>query len=156
VPITSRPKLSELLGKIEELSLVVERAAKESKLAADEASHGMAQSYSVAGDVEHARNTANLSLEKAKQVKKLKEEIEASLNTEVPTAVGPVCFASLEFDDGSKKDIYVVENPVFVSGFSLISINSPLGKTLKERKVGEPFSYESSSQSFKGKILGIG
>jgi transcription elongation GreA/GreB family factor len=150
-----RPKLNELLGKVEELSQVVEKAAEESRLAANEASGGMAQSYSVAGDVEHARNTANLSLEKAKQVKKLKEEIGASVGTEMPEVVKPVCFSSLEFGDGSKKDIYLVENPVFIAGFSLISPSSLLGAALIGKKGGDSFSYSSGEQKFEGKVLRI-
>jgi transcription elongation GreA/GreB family factor len=153
--MTSRLKLSELLRKVEELSQVVEKAAKESKLAADEASHGMAQSYSVAGDVEHARNTANLSLEKAKQIRRLKEEIETSINTEAPTSVKQVSFVSLEFTDGSKKDFCLVGNPVFIAGFSLISPESPLGRSLVGKRVGNTFFYSSGSQTFSGTILSV-
>jgi transcription elongation GreA/GreB family factor len=150
-----RPKLGQLLEKVGEMNEVVGKAARQSKMAADEASGALATSYSAAGDVEHARNSASLSMQKALAVRKLFEEIEADLSGGAKNVIEPACFVVAEFEDGTQKEFYLVRNPVFIAGFNLISSESPLGLALTGKRVGETFFYESGPQNFNGKVLEI-
>jgi hypothetical protein len=150
-----RPKIRELLGEVRQLEKVASDVAGKSHKAANEASGGLAQSYSVAGDVEHARNAANLSIQKAKQIKSLLIEVEKAVNESAPSTVLPVCFLELELA-GFSKDFYLVENPILMTGFNLISPVSPLGAALLGKAPGEAFSYISGGQNFSGKVLEIG
>ena len=148
-------KITDLLEEVRKLEKIEDEAAKKSHSAANEASGGLVASYSAAEDAEHARNTANLSLDKAKVVGKLMKELEDSVNTEAPGEARPVCFVSIELDGHVIRNSYLVNNPVFVSGFSLISSDSPLGKSLLGKTTCETFSYNSGEQTFSGKILEI-
>lgn len=150
-----RQKILNLLEKVKKIEKVSKEAADKSQHAANEASGGLGASYSAAGDVEHARNSANLSIQKSKQIKKLADEIESSVNLEEPKVIKPASFVSVEFTDGNKKDLYLVENPVYIPGFNLISPNSLLGISLLGKGVNDYFSYTSGDQIFEGKILEI-
>lgn len=94
-------------------------------------------------------------MQKAMQIKKLSQELESSLEGGVPSEIKPICFLSLQMSDGNIKEVYLVENPVFMTGFSLISPSSPLGKAIMGKKAGDAFSYSSGEQNFEGKILEI-
>jgi transcription elongation GreA/GreB family factor len=150
-----RQKISELLTEVKKIEKISGDAAEKSQHAANVVSGALAASHSAAGDVEHARNSANLSIQKVAAVKKLAEELEKSLESEVPAYVKPVCFVSIKFEGGNQKDLYFVENPVFLSGFNLISKDSPLGKSLLGKAIGESFSYDSGEQKFLGVISEI-
>ena len=150
-----RIKIKELSARLEEEIKKAEASAFESKEAANEASHGMATSYSVAGDVEHAKNTALLSLQKLGQLKKLKLEIDRAIEIEIPKTVSPVCFVSIKFDDGRDSDFYFVKNSAYISGINFISPDSILGKAISGKPVGENFSYSAGDQKFSGVISSI-
>jgi transcription elongation GreA/GreB family factor len=150
-----RQKILELLEEVKKIEKISGDAAEKSRHAANVVSGALAASYSAAGDAEHARNSANLSIQKAAVIKKLAGELEKSLESEIPTTVKPVCFVSIKFRNGNQKDLYFVENPVFLSGFNLISVSSPLGESLVGKGIEDSFSYTSGDQKFDGKILEI-
>jgi hypothetical protein len=150
-----RTKLKDLAVRLEEEIKKAERATAGSKQAANEASHGMATSYSVAGDVEHAKNTALLSLQKLNQLKKLKEEVDAALENNKPDKVSPVCYVILQFADGRTSEFYFVKNSVYVSGINFISPDSLLGKSIVSKPVRASFSYTAGDQKFSGVISSI-
>lgn len=150
-----RQKISSLLEKVKEIEKTSSQAASESYRAANEVSGGLISSYSAAGDAEHSRNSANLSIQKATTIKKLLEELNRSLESNAPKNVQPVCFVSVKYEDGNQKDLYLVENPVFITGFNLISAGSPLGESLLGKEMGDHFSYTSGEQKFKGNVLVI-
>lgn len=150
-----RQKILHLFDEVEKIDKSSSKAAGESNLAANEASRGLSASYSAAGDVEHARNSANLSIQKAEQINKLTKELEKSQESEVPTTIRPVCFVSVKFKEGNQKDLYFVENPVYISGYNLISADSPLGKSLLGKGIGDRFFYTSGNQKFEGNVLEI-
>jgi hypothetical protein len=150
-----RKKILDLFEEVKKVEKSSSVAANKSYRAANEVSGGLISSYSAAGDAEHSRNSANLSIQKAETIKKLKEELERSLNSESPENVKPVCFISLKFEGGNQKDLYLVENPVFITGFNLISASSPLGESLLGKRMGEQFSYTSGEQKYKGNVLEI-
>ena len=144
-----------LLEKVKEIEKASSRAAKESYRAANEVSGGLISSYSAAGDAEHSRNSANLSIQKAETIKKLKDELERSLDLVSPEEIKPVCFISVKFEEGNQKDLYLVENPVFITGFNLISAISPLGESLLGKGIGDHFLYTSGEQKFRGDVIEI-
>jgi len=151
-----RQKIEILFEEVKKLEEAAGQTAHKSRSDANELSAGLVASYSLAGDVEHAKNSANLSMQKYSAIKKLSEELQKSLDTEVPGKIGAVSYVFLRYTNGSEKELYFVENPVFISGFNLISIDSPLGKSLSGKKIGESFSYSSGDQEFEGEILSIG
>jgi transcription elongation GreA/GreB family factor len=150
-----RTKISELHNKVKALAESSSQAADKSWLAANEVSGGLISSYSAAGDAEHSRNSANLSLQKAAAIKKLMTELEESRHLNIQEIIKPVCFVSVEFSDGNRKDLYLVKNPVFIMGHNLISPSSPLGEALVGKRSGDLFLYTSGGQSFSGKILEV-
>jgi hypothetical protein len=147
-----RQQILDLLKEVETLESAAADAATKSQKSANEVSGGLVASYSAAGDAEHSRNSANLSIQNAKQLKQLKEELEKALNSGAPKTISPVCFISVVFDTGYKKDLYLVENPVFIQGFNLISTESPLGKSLEGNRVGDMFTYKLEDRHFTGHI----
>jgi len=150
-----REKLRKLAVRLEEEVKRAENAASGSKQAANEASHGMATSYSVAGDVEHAKNSALLSLQKLNQLKKLKEEVDAALENNKPDKISPVCYVTLRFTDGRTSEFYFVKNSVYISGINFISPDSLLGKCIVGKPAGANFSYTAGDQKFSGVISGV-
>ena len=150
-----REKLEELAKRLNEELEKAETAVRHTQKTANEASHGLATSYSAAGDAEHAGNTALLSLRKLEQLKKLKGELDESMGTGVPVVVTPVCFVSIKFDDGKVTDFYFVKNSAYISGINLITPGSLLGRAISGKSVGDKFSYISGDQNFSGVISGI-
>jgi len=150
-----RFKLKELAARLEEEVERAGSAALKSKQSSNEASGGLATSYSAAGDAEHSKNSALLILQKFEQLKRLKEEIDIALNSEIPAEVEPVSFVILTFNDGRKSAFYFVKNPVYLSGLNLISPDSLIGKAILGKSVGESFSYSAGNQAFSGVISEI-
>lgn len=147
-----------LLNLQKRLEVEIEKAEKNalgSKQSANEVAGGMVASYSVAGDAEHARNSAILNQHKLNQLNKLKEEMDKALLKEIPEKAEPLCFVSVKFKNGSKNNLYLVNNPVYISDFNLVSVQSPIGKSLYDKSVGSSFSYVLSSQDYSGIILAI-
>lgn len=150
-----RQKISELLEEVKKIEEKSSLSANESRHSANEASGGLTASYSAAGDAEHARNSANLSIDKAKQIRKLMEELNESVFGQAPNAITPVCFIKVR-SGGVEKDFYMVNNPVYISGFNLISPISPIGESLMGKKAEDLFLYKTNDQTFTGKVLEIG
>jgi transcription elongation GreA/GreB family factor len=129
--------------------------AKESKKSANEISAGLVGSYSIAGDVEHARNSALLSLQKLDLLKALALEVSVSLREEIPSKIIPASFITLTFDDGRTSEFYFVKTPVNILGIRFISPNSIFGKSIVNKSIGDSFSYTVEDQKFSGKISSI-
>jgi hypothetical protein len=150
-----RIKLEELGVRLKEELSKAEISASELKKTANEASHGMAASYSVAGDVEHAKNTALLSLQKLEQLKKLNKEVTEALEKAMPVTASPACFLSIKFDDGRTSDLYYVKNSAYIFGLNLISPDSIFGKAILGKSIGSNFSYSAGDKKYSGIILSI-
>jgi len=150
-----RQKIFNLLKEVEKIEKVSRTAAGKSSQSANEASGGLTGSYSAAGDAEHARNTANLSIQKAKQIGALLKELEVSMMVNTPETVQPVSYVSLDYQNGVEKNFYFVENPVFIPGYNLVSPISPLGKAVSNKTVGNSFSYTIDGKNYVGKIARI-
>lgn len=150
-----RNKLSELFGAVEKQVKISKTASSESRKSANELSAGLVASYSLAGDVEHSKNSANLSQQKYEAVQKLFEELKESMYSECPNMVQVPCYIKISIS-GAEKELYLVNNPVFLSGCSLISSDSPIGKAVMGLKADDLFLYKNGEQTYTGKILEIG
>lgn len=140
-----RTKLQELYQKVVTEIETAQKSVNANKHSANLISGGLVGGYSIAGDVEHSRNTARLSEDRLQKLLNLKKELSESLET-APEEAQPICLVTIETDTGAKS-FYFVKNAVYLSGFSLVSPDSPLGQSLLEKKVGDV--------SFSGKILSI-
>ena len=78
------------------------------------------------------------------------------MNEKAPETASPVSFVSMEYAGGTRKDMYLVGNPIYISGYNLISLESPIGKAIGELKVGDSFLYVMNDEGHAGKILEIG
>lgn len=140
-----RLKLEELAKRIESEIEIAQKSANANKHSANLIAGGLVGGYSIAGDVEHVRNTAKLSHDRLQKLLTLKDELDKS-SAVAPVTANPICFVTIE-SGGEQKSFYLVKNAVYVSGLSLISPNAPLGISLIGKKVGDT--------SHLGKILSI-
>ncbi len=150
-----RQKISDLLNEVKKIEKKSGSAASNSYNAANEASGGLSSSYSAAGDAEHSRNSANLSMQKHMAIKNLEAELKESMYLELPKSIEPVCYIKITMS-GNEKELYLVKNPVYIAGFNLISPISPIGEAILRSKVGDLFLYKNGDQTFTGKVLEIG
>lgn len=150
-----RPKIIELANAVEKLESKLKRTANASKFAADEASGGLISSYSAAGDVEHSRNSANLSIQKYELISDLNKELLKFVKTEPPQRVEPICYIKIEAQ-GSTKELFLANTSAFVDGFNIISPISPIGKALMGKETGNVFLYNNGDKIVRGKILEVG
>lgn len=150
-----REKLNDLFVVVEKQVEISKAASSESRKSANELSAGLVASYSLAGDVEHSKNSANLSQQKYEAIKRLFEELKECVYTERPNVIQIPCYIKISMS-GVTKDLYLVNNPVFVSGYNLISSDSPIGKAVAGLKTEDLFLYKNGDQTYTGKILEIG
>lgn len=97
----------------------LEKAKKYYELAKDSAQEiakTALTSHSQAGNRFHSQGTADLAKQKYETVLSLKKEIE--------TKGEKVVF---EYDD---ETIYIVDNPIMISGFKIVSSKSPFGERI--------------------------
>jgi hypothetical protein len=150
-----RAKLEELKKRVETETLSAKKSAEQNKHSANLISGGLIGGYSIAGDVEHSRNTALLSMQRFEKLTRLDGELKDALIKPAPEKVEPACLVLVEYDGGEKKDFYFVNNPVYIPGLNLISYHSPFGKALLGKVSGETFSYTSNDIFYSGKVLEI-
>lgn len=127
-----RIKLKQLLD-----SVVVEfeKAEKRKNNAigsALEIAKSAALSPSQAGDRFHSQGAADLAKEMYETVENLRNEIEIGVNQEIPEFTSVPSYIKLE-----GLEVYLVNNPILLKGFNLISKESPLGSGLESKKVGD-------------------
>lgn len=150
-----RVKIEELKERVDAEIESAKKSAKENRKSANLIAGGMASGYSIAGDLEHARNTALLSEQRFDNLIKLHKELELGAKEATPQSVIPVCFVTIQPRMGEKKEYYFVKNNVYIKELNLITGNSPIGKAIFGKKVGEEYSYVSDDASFTGEILEI-
>jgi hypothetical protein len=144
-----RKKLKTLL---EVLVIEIQKAQKradETKKAANEIARSAAASPSQSGDREHSAGQALITKEVLLRLQEAKDDIEKNINLPADTATPP-CFVKIELQ-GVEKEFYFVNHPLHVAGFSFVSKDSELGKTLSDKKEGETFEVGD----IKGKVISI-
>ena len=151
----AREKLSLLLQSLRKEVRKAGEFAVKTKESANEVAKSAAGSWSAAGDREHSRAQAVIVEENLNKIKRVVNEIEAFIGKSVPEKIEPVCFITLSYDSGEEKEFYLVNNPIFLKGFNLISPKSPLGQSLVGKGVNEKFEYEIEGQKTSGRINSI-
>ena len=148
-----RPKLKELLLRVEKEIKIAERVVEKNKKAANLIGGGMASGYSIAGDLEHARNTALLSEKRLDGLKNLQQVLTIFL-AQPAAIINPPCFLNVRYEGAEAKELFCVRNPIHFPDLNLVSADSPLGKALLNHKSGDTFSYLlSDGRKITGEII---
>ena len=114
-------KLKQLQEAIDAEFQKAEKGYNNAKKSAQEIARSAALSPSQAGDRYHSQGAADLARERYESILDLKNEVEEKGET--------VC---VRYND---QEIFLVDNPVLISGFTIVSTKSPLGiKLLNEKK----------------------
>lgn len=115
-------------------------------------------SRSQQGDRRYFENIADLTESDLEELLTFKKEL-AVASEKSATSVKPVCFVTLEYQDGTTNQFYFVPLSVRLPGLQLITPPSPLGQAIKAKKAGETFSYqiqrENKTLAFSGKVVKI-
>ena len=113
-------KAKQLLEAINTEFIKAEKGYKNAKKSAQEIALSAALSPSQAGDSYHSQGAADLARERYESILNLKKEIEEKGET--------ICV------NYEGQEIFLVDNPVLISGFTIVSTKSPLGKKLLNEK----------------------
>lgn len=85
----------------------------------------------------------------------LRKEIETAID-EGPQKVTVPCYLKIEYADGDIVELLLVNNVVSITGLSIISVASPLGKSVLRKSQGDSFSYSlENGKNYLGKILSV-
>ena len=148
-----RKKLLVLLKTLEKEVKISRKRFEDNKRSANETSKTAAGSWSAGGDREYTANQAMISKKAFEQIEKLYNEISKAAKLPLPEVVKPPCYIQAEIKDKSIK-FYLVENVINLSGIRLVSSNSPLGKRLEGKKIGDSSSAKSGLSGIK--VIEIG
>jgi len=114
-------KLKQLQKAIDVELRKAEKGYTNSKKSAQEIARSAGLSPSQAGDRYHSQGTLDLARERYEAILALKKEVEDKLET--------IC------TQHNDQEIFLVNNPVLISGFTIVSTKSPLGiKILNEKE----------------------
>ena len=128
-------------NKIRELLIVVDKEIKkaqrrfdEVKIASDTMQKTAAASWSSAGDREYAIGQLQINKYHLDALKRLKKELGDSGQQRLEEIAAP-CYIEIKGIDSKK--IFLVKNVATISGSQLVSVESPLGKKLIGKSVGD-------------------
>lgn len=142
------------------------KKARENAYKADEASKFIMTGPSQSGDKQslplrdkyHVEKAADLTHEYLQRLELLKKEIKAADETPKDT-VEPVSLVEIEYDDKSRLQFILVKNAVSLAKHLFISTDSPLGRAILSKKVGDEFSYtlkqNDSQKRYSGRIVRV-
>ena len=115
-----RKRFKKLLILVEKKVKKAERGFNNAKKSAQEIAASAALSPSQSGDMYHSQGAVDTAKRKLDSIMLLKKELEEKGED--------VCF---DYED---EEVFVVDNPVLISGISLVSTKSPLGKKILKTK----------------------
>lgn len=115
-----RKNFSDFVKAVDLETKKAEENFKKAKKAAEKIAASAAASPSQAGDRFHSQGTADIAKQKYEAVLALKDELKQKGES--------VCFKY------KKENVFVVDNPILISGFKIISSRSPLGKKILGQK----------------------
>jgi transcription elongation GreA/GreB family factor len=150
----ARKRLEEILGAVEKEVAKAERAAENTKQSADEIARTAAHSPSQSGDSVHSSGQAHITQEYLARVVSFKHRL-VGAQSETPGTIEAPCFVDLKFADGRETALYLVHDPVTITGFTLVSASSPLGLALIGKKVGSKFAYSVNGTKQTGEIVNV-
>ncbi len=126
-----RAKLKQFLDAVEIEFDAARKNYDQTKKAAEEVAVAASLSPSQSGDRYHSQSAADLAKQTFEVVKSLRDELKSDIDKDI-NVVGAPCF--INFDDDQ---IYLVNYPVLINGFKIISSKSPLGLNLLGKKAGD-------------------
>lgn len=89
----------------------------------------------------HAEGAAEITNAYFENLAKLLEQVKAS-SERACEEVAPPCYVELIYSNGENVKLYLVKHNALLPGVLLITPKSPIGLAIKDKKRGEPFSYE--------------
>lgn len=149
----------ELRGLLEKIELEVKKARKRvenTHKSASEIARAAAKSPSQSGDRTHAEDQALITRNALVKLKLLKKEIETSLDKKDLSAIRVPSFIKVRYKDGIEGEFYLVKSPANIIGIMFISAESPLGKVLIGKRLGDKFDFTNDDKiKTSGKVLFI-
>jgi transcription elongation GreA/GreB family factor len=139
--VTKREKLLNFSNLIKKESKKSYKRRLEARKSANEIAKVAAYSPSQSGDRTHAENQAAIYEENYKRLKSLVTFLEKKVKESVPEKVKIGCVVSVVYKDGTEEEIYLVNNPLTLPGFKVVSDKSLLGSALLDGKVGDVFKF---------------
>jgi len=106
------------------------------------------------GDYDAAKNDQGLMEARIRQLQALLDSAEVrEASDDGVVAIGSV--VTVVDDDGEETEYFVANRANKVPGYILTSPESPLGKQLLNKRVGEAVPYEANGRSFRVKITAV-
>jgi transcription elongation GreA/GreB family factor len=121
------------------------------------ASHEIAQAGMGSHSINSERHVVETVAETAKkfveELINLKLEIENSPSGLV-TKIEPPCWLEVEYDrnPGTRNEFYFLSVPILLPGVKIISPNSPFGKAIIGKGIGNHIEYETAGSKVTGVI----
>lgn len=150
-----REKINNLYLLLKEEVARAQKVADEVRNAANEIARSSYNSLSQSGDRFHSQGQADIAMERVKRLTSVLEKVEKESKNKAPESITPVCFVNLEYKDGAKDGFYFVDEPLSLADYKFVSVNSPFGIILKDKKVGDNFEYLISEAKRTGRIISI-
>lgn len=148
----ARKKLEELLALLEGEVAKAKKAAENTRKSADEIAKSAAHSPSQSGDRTHSQGQADITEAYFKRIIAFEKRIKIAL-AETPNTIQTPCFVGVKFTDGKESSFYLVEDPIVISGITLVSAVSPLGSALIGKKPGSKFAFRVNSIKQFGEVV---
>ncbi|MBI4359235.1 MAG: GreA/GreB family elongation factor [Candidatus Nealsonbacteria bacterium] len=125
-------------------------------------------SWSIAGERKHAETELKLTQDLLEKAQLIRREVASSSEASLVRAFPP-CFVvitstiyrtsppAIELEDSKKKDdrFYFLEAGSQIPGLKMISLSSPLGQAILNKRMGERFSCEVGTATISGTIKRI-
>ena len=151
--------LNVLLGKAIDLKGKMDQASRSAQERANEAEGAMVSRYDTFKEEGQylAGGLKIRAMEAASQIEIIRSAMEC-LPEEMDGVVRLYAFVGVEFADGQKAEYFlfpVMGGEKIGNGITVITPDSPLGRTLMNREEGEIFSYGVNGNTRKGEIIDV-
>lgn len=142
----------QLLDLLEKAVLQKQGSLREKVAASQEIAQAGMGSHSINSERHVAETVAETAKKFVDELLALKQEITNSPDGLV-TKVATPCWIEIEYDHPvtARVGFYFLSVPILLSGVKIISLNSPLGKAIMGKGIGNHIEYQSS----EGKITGV-
>jgi transcription elongation GreA/GreB family factor len=102
--------------------------------------------WSQSGERENYEIAAQLAEESLVKLQALRDEVKSTPNKKAMIAK-PICFVELDYGDGENEEFYFVHSTVTLPTVSLITPDSPVGRAIIGKKVGDTVVYKVQQRS---------
>lgn len=130
-------------------------AAEQNRESANEMSKTANAATYAAGEREYTAQQAKITRENLEELEELGKGVAAAVGRPVPATVQPISLVTVEYNGGETESFYFVSKSVYLNGVKLISPESPIGKAVADKSMGEGFEYEVGTERVRGKIARI-